>query len=226
MNGIQLGTIEGISCKMIECNVSNEASQYISDNYAELIVQVAKMGVTDDKASDLVHDVYISIVNAENNGEGFDENKGKDGEFILVKQFVYGRLKGYSKNERYAQGTTSYMEISTNTQVGDNEGLSFVQKAYVDAATVDEIELAEERLSIKDKIEFCEEFGHATGIDMLTFFRKIHTLAAGEFDKSLFAGLKSAAKYHDEFGEALREILEFAISNRVDYDTILCGMQA
>lgn len=118
---IGLGT-KGIqsSAYILEPVINREASSYIIDNYRNLIGIVRSCDVKEEKANDLLHDVYISIVDAEENGEGFDMEYGsrvnEDGEIeanlMSVEQFVIGRIKLYAKNNKYR---TDVIEATNGT---------------------------------------------------------------------------------------------------------------
>lgn len=99
----------GYTATIIEPDVNQEASRYIIDNYQTLIGLIRSYDIKYEKAHDLLHDVYISIVEAEQDGNGYDPQFGtKVDEFgniesniISVAQFVIGRIKLYAKNMKY-----------------------------------------------------------------------------------------------------------------------------
>lgn len=99
----------GFSAFLKEPEVNREASNYIINNYPTLIGIIKKLEIKDEKAQDLLHDVFISIVQSENNGEGFDMEFGthvaSDGTLEVnlmdVSQFVIGRIRLYAKNAKY-----------------------------------------------------------------------------------------------------------------------------
>ena len=99
----------GLEAKIIEPDVNREASSYIIGNYQNLIGIIRGCDICIDKANDLLHDVYISIVDAEDNGNGFDMEFGSrvdeygnvDFNIMNVEQFVIGRIKLYAKNNKY-----------------------------------------------------------------------------------------------------------------------------
>ena len=66
----------GIDAKIIEPDVNREASNYIINNYSNLLGIIRGCEIGWEKANDLIHDVYISIVDAEDNGNGFDMEFG------------------------------------------------------------------------------------------------------------------------------------------------------
>lgn len=94
---------------IIEPDINREASDYLKNNYHELIAIVKKTGVKEEKAQDLVHDVFISLVEAESEGNGFDMEFGSrhgnadsdDVNIMDVAQFVISRIKNYAKNAKY-----------------------------------------------------------------------------------------------------------------------------
>lgn len=98
----------GLEAKVIELDTNSEASDYIMSNYNELIKFIRSNNIKEEKANDLLHDVYISIVDDENNGEAFDmeygtnhDKTGKEHRLMEIKQFVHGRIKLYAKNKKY-----------------------------------------------------------------------------------------------------------------------------
>lgn len=99
----------GLSAKIVEPNINREASNYIINNYGNLLGIIRHCDISIEKANDLLHDVYISIVDAEDNGNGFDTEYGsrvnEDGDvdynLMSVEQFVIGRIKLYAKNTKY-----------------------------------------------------------------------------------------------------------------------------
>lgn len=100
----------GMYASIIEPEINREASEYIQANYYDLIGWISKkLEIKDDKKYDLLNDVFISVVNSEDDGEGFDmeygEKMGRSDEdspnIISCEQFIKGRLKLYAKNNKY-----------------------------------------------------------------------------------------------------------------------------
>lgn len=128
--------------KVVEPDTNNEATKYIIDNYNELVILARKLNIKEEKAQDLVHDVYISIAEAEANGEGFDMEFGSkyddDGKFncelMDVGQFVRGRIKRYAQNDKYRSdvveiGKGTIVETSITTEiVTDMHGQAIIDK--------------------------------------------------------------------------------------------------
>lgn len=110
----------GLSAKIIEPTINREASKYIVEHYDEIIKHIKKTDVKDEKAQDLLHDVYISICAAEENGEGFNAEYGskigENGDYEInimdVAQFVHGRVKLYAKNNKYRTDIIESSNIS------------------------------------------------------------------------------------------------------------------
>lgn len=217
------GTVYGAGCEMIDYEINREASEYMVDHYDELVRQVKKMGISEERAYDLVHDVYVSIVRAENDGEGYDMSKGKTGNIIAVHEFIYGRLKRYSLNEKYTL-IGSYTDIPASTTSDDYDRLDNFQKAYATAGEYDEIESIEDSLSIAEEIEYCIGFENIIGLNMRALLKNLNILNDKNIDKSLFNNLRQATKIHDEFGEAFQHIINFAASNTAEFNRILVNI--
>lgn len=218
----------------LEPEINNSASRYIINNYDEIVKNVLKFGVHKDKAEDLVHDVYISVVEAEKEGLGFDMNKSKTGDYIVVSNYIYGKLKGYSKSSKYRTDIVDYREIRSKNKkdfvivmagsANDNtdyDVMSSFQKAYNLAPSYDSLEDVEERLSIRERIEFCMEFDDVIKMNILEFFRNLDALRKVDINKSIFNGLKEALNYHDEFADAFRGVLRYYANNRSDFDHVI-----
>lgn len=254
-----------LKAAFIEPVNSREASKFIANNYDEIAQQVRKMGVHPDMVHDVIADVYISINNAEENGEGYDFNYVNEG--ITVEEFIYGRLKGYSKNAKYrtdvVQANTSgytleklkedRKEICNNYQdasikqlklmeidsmIKDLEKTSFIvfagsaesddvesmdsfQKAYATAGAYDDLEDIESMIDIREQINYCLEFEGRVGMSVIGLLKNLDKLNSDLVNKSLFDRVKDAVKYHDEFGDALRNIIEFSIKQKSLYDTVI-----
>ena len=120
-----------IEAKLVEPETNNEASTFITSKYLELIKFIKSLGIKGEKANDLLHDVYISITDAEADGRGYDMDysvKNGNDNIMLVEQFVIGRIKLYAKNNRYRtdivdQGNTSFTKTTCiETPVLDKHG--------------------------------------------------------------------------------------------------------
>lgn len=88
-----------VSTTLHESKANFEASTYIADNYSKIIGKIRSLGIKEEKANDLLHDLYINLYTSEKEGEGFDSEYG-DGN-MTVEQFVFARINGYAKNEKY-----------------------------------------------------------------------------------------------------------------------------
>lgn len=94
----------GLKVKLAEPKINREASNYIMENYKDVVKIIRSAGGVDtDKIEDLIQDVYISIIESEEDGNGFDMNYGTHG-LMNVEQFVLGRIKLYAKNAKYKKG--------------------------------------------------------------------------------------------------------------------------
>lgn len=133
--------------KIVEPGMNTEASSYIVNNYKKLIGIIKSYDICEDKAEDLLSDVYISIRESEADGNGYDMTysmKNGHDNIMMVEQFVIGRIKLYAKNDRYRSdvietGITSYVKTScyevpkldTNGYVYDKDGNQVMEKKYI-----------------------------------------------------------------------------------------------
>lgn len=92
-----------------EVRVNHEASEYILNNYSYIQRAVMAKGIDEERAKDLVHDMYLNLFEAEKNGEGYDSNYGDGG--ISVGQFVVSRAMQYAKNVKYSK---DYVDTATD----------------------------------------------------------------------------------------------------------------
>lgn len=98
-----------------EMNINHDASTYLVNNIEALVKFAASQpNVNKDKAEDMVNDVFVSLLVAENNGEGFDPSYG-DG-MLDVSTFVKGRIKGYACNAEYSKNTVEVGKKTMNVK--------------------------------------------------------------------------------------------------------------
>ena len=102
---------------LVEPEINKEASTYIKDNYNDLITYIRAMEIKEEKSCDLLHDVFVSIVESENDGIGFDMDFGNTDEsedlsVMDVAQFVKGRIKLYAKNSKYRTDVIESVPVS------------------------------------------------------------------------------------------------------------------
>lgn len=215
----------------LEPEINREASQFVVDNYEALKKDVIiKFRIPQEKSEDLLNDVYISLVETENEGNGFNMNRSNKGDCIMVSQFVYGRIKGYSENIRYRTdvvesgrgGGRAY--AASGGDSGDFKELDSLQVSYALARTYDDIEEIEDELSIKENIEYCLQFDNIIGLKMNLLLKNIDILVGNNIHKSLLEKLKNATIIHDEFGEAFKNVIQYAIRNRAKFDSIVSSV--
>lgn len=218
---------EEIGIKEVEIN--HEASTYIADNYSLILDQARRMGVDPDKVEDLVQDVFVSIVTGENEGNGYDISHSRENSVITVADFVFGRLKGYSKNVKYQSGCEKRRSsnpadnidiVSASPTDTDLDKLDSMQRAYASAPSFDETEKVELFVSLRQDIELCLDFNDAVGFNLVNLFRNID-LFSNDFNSSIFERLSKALKYHTEFGEAFKNVLLSARADRDTFDSII-----
>lgn len=210
-------------CRIIELeNDSREASNYIKEHYNEMVACARKM-VNENCAVDLVHDVYMSIIKDENNGKGYNMNY--DGKFnrscgvITVEQFVYGRMKGYSLNERYRNMNS--MEIAASATC-DTEDMNNVQLAYENATSYDAIELLDIEVSLREELEYLMTYSSKVNIKFL--LKNIFKVSRLKFDISFMSDISELVKKNKEFAESLATVLKFAGQAPAKYESILSSL--
>ena len=99
---------------ILEPRINREATKYIENNREYLIKRIRDLGIK-ELDNDLLNDVYISLMEAENDGHGYDceyfeEGKRYDKPVTDVKEFVIGRIKGYAKNAKYRTDCIEYVK--------------------------------------------------------------------------------------------------------------------
>ena len=224
----------GMVAQFIEPVVNHEASEYVASHMEEIRRQTRKMGVDIDKVDDLITDVWLSLSEAEKNGNGYDISHSNEGDIITVADFVYGRIKGYSMNVKYrstvmerhvSKDVTKSIEIiAASSDSADLDTLDNFQKAFALAATYDDIDNVEAEMSLRSNIQFCSEFDEVIGFSIINLFKNIDMIAETGFNSSLFDGLKSAVAYHDEFGVAFKEVMTILSRSRSMFDAVVATM--
>lgn len=231
----------GLNCtNLMEPEINHLATEYCVDNYETILRQARKMnGVDPAKVEDLVQDVMVSLLKSENEGEGYDISHSREGSVITVADFVFGRLKNYSRNRKYSLSgcnqhisskrvgdtvvtVVDYDELYASPDMsGNTEDMDAVQRAFANAHSYDaEIESIEDSMSLRKDVEFCIDFDEVVGINFLNLFRNIDAFSES-FDSSIFDGLKAKLKYHDELGQALENALTSAVKHRSLFDEVI-----
>lgn len=230
MNREVRGTFFGMQNELKEIEVNTAGSDFIVKNYATMVTQAMKMGIDPAKANDVVHDVYMSYLKAEANGNGYDMNKGNRDGFITVDQAVYGRLKGYCTNPKYKVATENssirngkevFKEVACSNSGEDLDTMTSCQKAYSQISSYDDIEAVNEKMSVAEELDFvvsfAKEFKTISIIHMLKELDFLLEKAEDRnysFDTSLFKDLQKAGA---EFLEAFRNIVKLAYQNPTLY---------
>ena len=229
---------------LIEPDINHEASEYIVENLATITRQARKMvGVDPNKVEDLVQDLIESILRSESRGEGYRIDHNEDGKVISVAEFVYGRLKGYSRNTKYQIGSGERHAVTRNTngkstQVvdfevisassaneNDYDSMSAIQKAYATAYSyynsIDDIDAS---VSLQQDIEFCIDFNEVVGFDFRNLFKNIDLFGSMDFDGAMFDRLRSAMNFHTELKEALHNVLTACANDRSAFDAVVATL--
>lgn len=218
----------GYNPKMCMPEINTYATDFMVFNIKEVKDSILKMGIDPERVHDLYSDVYLSLRENELEGRGYDISCGTD-----VRQFVFGRIKKYSLNKKY---DARYIEsrsgctlvAATPDQDEEEDRLTGFQAAYKNAASVDDIDLLESALSVKDAIETCMDFCHDTTFDIFSIFRDVESIESSikvsrgrKGANSVFTEMRSIGNEHPEFFEAMQLALNFRSSNKELFMAIL-----
>lgn len=217
-------TLPGMTVGIIEVD-NKVASKYIEENYEEILRRTAYMqGVDASKVTDLVHDVYISVVNAENNGEGFEIQV--DDKVRSVSDFVYGRIKGYSKNVKYRTNSDNVEVAASGTcnADGDLTGCTKEQYAYEMAASYDDLEEIEARMAFSEELNYVLTFQSQVQIDLRMMLKNIGRLAEMTFDSSILGDVKSLMYRSEEFADAIKSVLRMYTKDVVMFEQAVAAI--
>lgn len=228
---MHMNTLPGITIGF-EDVTNREASNFFAsaDNYKNMVrVASCMKGVDPTKAEDLVHDVLISIMRDEENGEGFVAVL--DGVKRSVADFVYGRLKGYSKNDKYTvngkrnangQAYEVYACGAYNDD-GDIVGCTAEQFAYEMAASYDDLESIEARMALNEEFTYMMTFQNQLSTDLKMFFRNIKKFIETSFNKSILDDVKSLMDKNADFNDAMRSVIRmYASDTDTYYSAVAC----
>lgn len=243
-NGYVVETnLPGLECTgLVEPKINHEASTYIVENLNLVIGQARKMvGVDPEKVEDLVQDLIESILRSEARGEGYDVSHSSDNGVITVAEFVFGRLKLYSKNTKYQAGASEkhvhyrkdengkansanvdFEVIAASSSADtDFDALSGVQKSYATAKYFDCIDDIDNAISLRQDIELCIKFDSIVGISFLNMFKNIEMFANSAFEDSVFEKLRSAMGKYSELREALHSVISASATDRHAFDLVV-----
>ncbi len=116
---------------------------------------------------------------------------------------------------------TSFIVFAGSAESDDVENMDSFQKAYATAGAYDDLEDIESMIDIREQINYCLEFEGRVGMSVIGLLKNLDKLNSDLVNKSLFDRVKDAVKYHDEFGDALRNIIEFSIKQKSLYDAVI-----
>ena len=232
------GTVNIVpKCGLQEIDLDRRASNYIVNNLETLKKIVSRMPVSLDKVEDLVQDLFISIRESEDNGEGFDENYGVREEDMTVQAFVIGRAKQYAKNPKYS---SQVIQKKVNKTTGVEEfrvvASSFDEKAfdendefqiaYQTASVSDVLSRVDEMESIREQINYCIDICNCNGINILNILKRLDevkeiVVSSKRGIKEVMSGLHGVLAYNDELCSNLLEVITFALKNETAWRGII-----
>ena len=229
-----------ISSKLFEYS-NTEASSFIVDNYDKLEKAAAGMNISPDKASDLVHDVFISVVKSERSGEGYNPDYlGVDS----VEKFVYGRMKAYSKSPKYKSDVVEMARVSSSSREPvysyavaasfdekndkDNNEYDSFQLAYMNANIANTTDEIIDNSSIEEQFEYLLDICSKYDIKVANILKNMDKISSllnsSKFYRKgldILKDLKSSLDYNDEAKEALTNVLELSKRDRDAFELLI-----
>lgn len=225
----------GIKAKIKEGGCYNNiASSYIEKHHDKLVGHIRRQGVK-GKAEDLLHDVYIVILEKEKLGEAFDrEFFGNDDGEITTAQYVYGLINKYCKNKNYKDSVCETNSLGTYgvyaasyDEGEESDSMSQFQVAYMNASDADVETSALDVAMLVEEIETCIDIAEMRGVDMKNFFANYDLIsqqlisvitnrkskASTVFDRVLYL-----MNEHSEFKESLLRLIMTASDKRYLFD--------
>ena len=201
------------------------ASEYMEANYNFIVNSVRKKGVY-ERAEDLVHDVYLSFLEKEREGEYFNPDLAPN-----IEAYVWGRIKKYTKNKKYWGDSVAVQEIpcnplepDTQEEIGAEESMQY--KYFCSLKVFESLEMVEIEATILQDIRhllsYEEEFANA-GFSIRKILKKIKKIKDGisEIDPSFFAPLRKVLKKKEELGEVFRQLIFYATDYPERYKEVL-----
>lgn len=207
-----------------EVEENRQGSQFIEGHYEELAKAALGWGVDPTKMYDIVNDVYISVKRAEENGEGYDPNKGNS-EYIELGQFIFQRVKLYARNRKYRRPSGGDIEVPS-CGGGDDIIMDRYQMAYEMACQYDTVLIDEEDCA-SELPALLEEYSDVYG-DLRTPIKYIldnlSAIRRGIEDKlinpSIFDGLKELCE-EPEIMDCIESLLALRRAGSDRYDAIV-----
>lgn len=227
----------GLSSGIFDKNTNNLATQFVENNIQRLYSFARTLQIDKSKAEDLVHDVFKSLVIAERNGDCY-QFSGDKATMITVEEFVKGRIKGYSKNRAYyvsevsnvGNGNTVITCAATPEETGDYDSannnsfrntLKNASYEFNDYDTIEGSESLREQLLFIESMDELHRFGIIKMLKNIDVFDNFLSGVKSHKYESIFNTIRQAVVTHNELGEALQSVLEFAKDDRVRFESVL-----
>ena len=92
------------------------------------------------------------------------------------------------------------------------------------ASSYDDIDDIEAEISLRNNIEFCMKFDSTIGFKFLNLMKNIAVFSEFGFNNSILDKLKDTISRNEALGEAFKEVMSVAISNRATFDAVVSSM--
>lgn len=195
------------------------ASQAIADHYSELIEYAERKLGRADTAGDLVHDVWESIVQSENDGEGYRPDGSRFIENYGVMDWVKARIRLYAKNAKYKGVSKHEVTVGMDTEEEDGT-VDAVKRAYFNAGVLDDTESIELAASVAEELEYLVSLDGVNGVQFSYIVTHIKELAGMDVDKSVFDAIRAVG---GDALECLKDVLCFSQSNPHGFQQVLAA---
>lgn len=211
-----------------EMEVNKEGSEYIVRNYYNILKRLDK-----EYGSDLLNDLYINLLKAEERGEGYNMAYVEKG-FITVEQFIFARIKLYKKNPKYraaylnstkngsnvVQPCFETEEVPSSFTGDDVTEMNSYQRELSYASVDPEYDLMDRKYA-KEDLEYCLDFEPNIEIPLVGFLIHIDEITEKKVDPSIFTRLRETLEYHNEFKDSLLRLLVYRTKHRLEFEELL-----
>lgn len=170
-------------------------------------------------------------------------------QILDVSQFVIGRIKLYAKNAKYrtdvSETATTYtyenkgsklikskvnvVTYSASFDETDLDKNDSFQKGYAMASVADSTDDIVDSYSLREQIDYCIDICERSGLNIVHLFKNIDTLSEliglsrekKKKSESVFGAITELAEKHNDFADALLNVLQFSARNRAAFDLVL-----
>lgn len=209
-----------VNSEIVTVRVNREASEFITDNYEELVKKVKYGMRVGELAGDLVNACYLKVRADEEAGLGFDESME-----VNVEEFVYGKLKGYSKNAEYNSGICQKLADNVYLICADSdcevENMNNMQKALYNASGDYIVAERADKFQLEEDIHYCIYKGLHMGIDMCSLFENLENVDYTKVNREILSTLRHELDKDEYFNDVFISCLNVREDDRALFMNVL-----